>query len=63
MIHAVKWTHCRYEGCQRKLKEHQEDCGFCGEECRAHYQEEKEFNQKIAASAFKREGELGGGIR
>ena len=50
----MSWTHCRYEGCRRKLVPEREAIGFCGDECRRAYEEEKAWHLKAAKEMFRR---------
>lgn len=59
----VCWSHCRLEGCRKKLSPSLQLYGFCNAEHRALHQEEKEVHMKHALQAFRREGEPNRGNR
>jgi hypothetical protein len=59
----MNWTHCRYEGCRRKLPPQLQVYGFCDAICFSLHEEEKDVHMNVALEAFKREGEPNGGGR
>lgn len=67
---SLRWSHCRYEGCMRKLNDQMGLYGFCDADCRELYEEDKELHLSAAQkeldrmdalAAFKRYGEPNGG--
>lgn len=57
----MHWTHCRREGCGKKLPASFHIYGFCNSYCFSMHREEKEVHTQNALAAFKREGEPNGG--
>lgn len=49
------WTHCRYEGCRRNLKDKDQVIGFCSGTCHDNWKEEKDRNIENAVKAFEKQ--------